>query len=261
LKIAPALVATLAVIGLAVVLAVPLRFYAEGPSTLPLWGAIAGPGPLSRAHAFLGDECGACHTPVQGVTATGCLVCHATDMPRLAKQSTAFHGEIQACGGCHAEHRGQNTRPIAMDHAVLARIGWGRTGPRPQALGDGIKAMPEFAHLLAGLRGAHPSTDIAALDCQSCHAFRDRHRSLFGADCAACHQTGSWKIAGFLHPSPRSHDCVQCHQAPPSHSMMHFAMVSMPVAGQMHATVEQCFLCHQTDSWNDIKGVGWYKHH
>ena len=43
--------------------------------------------------------------------------------------------------------------------------------------------------------------------------------------------------------------------------MMHFQMISMKVAGQMHAKVDQCFLCHQTTAWNDIRGVGWYKHH
>ena len=32
-------------------------------------------------------------------------------------------------------------------------------------------------------------------------------------------------------------------------------------AGIEHADVSQCFLCHQTNAWNDIKGVGWYKHH
>ncbi len=43
--------------------------------------------------------------------------------------------------------------------------------------------------------------------------------------------------------------------------MGHFEMVSMAIAGQEHARVQQCYLCHQTDAWNDIKGVGWYKHH
>jgi hypothetical protein len=56
-------------------------------------------------------------------------------------------------------------------------------------------------------------------------------------------------------------DCAQCHQAPPSHYMEHFRMISVMVAGQPHARVEQCFLCHQTTAWNDIKNVGWYKHH
>jgi hypothetical protein len=43
--------------------------------------------------------------------------------------------------------------------------------------------------------------------------------------------------------------------------MEHFHMVSQRVAGKEHARVEQCYLCHQTTSWNDIRGVGWYKHH
>jgi hypothetical protein len=38
-------------------------------------------------------------------------------------------------------------------------------------------------------------------------------------------------------------------------------MVSMKVAGKPHARVDQCYQCHQTTAWNDIKGVGWYKHH
>jgi hypothetical protein len=43
--------------------------------------------------------------------------------------------------------------------------------------------------------------------------------------------------------------------------MEHFKMVSMRVAGQEHAQVNQCYLCHRTNSFNDIKDVGWYKHH
>ena len=76
--------------------------------------------------------------------------------------------------------------------------------------------------------------------------------------------------AEFRHPSPRSLECAQCHQAPPSHYMMHFEMVSKKVAGLDNeqnnqccgpVQVNQCYRCHQTTAWNDIKGVGWYKHH
>ncbi|WP_241527173.1 hypothetical protein [Sphingomonas turrisvirgatae] len=47
---------------------------------------------------------------------------------------------------------------------------------------------------------------------------------------------------------------------PPSHNMMHFEMVSQRVAGK-RARVEQCYACHTTDAWNNIRGVGWYVHH
>ena len=43
--------------------------------------------------------------------------------------------------------------------------------------------------------------------------------------------------------------------------MMHFKMVSAKVACQPNALVNECYKCHQTTSWNDIKGVGFYKHH
>jgi hypothetical protein len=181
--------------------------------------------------------------------------CHAPNEPLLAKQSTAFHADIQECRGCHIEHQGRAMRPTRMDHAVLARVGWGKAG---DGGGTSGATMSEVAHFLARVSGGHAVNDIAALDCNSCHQNRDPHRGLFGRECAECHQIKSWKVVGFLHPSPRSQDCVQCHQAPPSHYMMHFHMLSM-TAGQMHAKVEQCFLCHQTDSWN--KGVGWSRHH
>jgi heterodisulfide reductase subunit B len=45
--------------------------------------------------------------------------------------------------------------------------------------------------------------------------------------------------------------------------MEHFEMVSKKVAKQEgeNIIVTKCFTCHQTTSWNDIKGVGFYDHH
>jgi len=264
MKFAQAAYVALAVLGIAAAVLVPLTIYRSGSSALPIWRTAASPGPLSNAHAFLDSQCEACHTPNRGIAAASCLTCHASDAPALAKQSTAFHAEIQECRGCHVEHQGITLRPTRMDHTVLARIGWqstqGRRAPE-LPLDSDRSAMSEIQHFLAGVTGGHPANDTAALDCKACHSYRDRHRGLFGRECADCHETGVWKIAQYLHPSPRSQECAQCHQAPPSHYMMHFSMISMTVAGQMHARVEQCSLCHQTDSWNDIKGVGWYKHH
>jgi hypothetical protein len=41
----------------------------------------------------------------------------------------------------------------------------------------------------------------------------------------------------------------------------HFNKVCAVVAGQPQAQVNQCYLCHQTTAWNDIKGFGWCKCH
>lgn len=104
------------------------------------------------------------------------------------------------------------------------------------------------------------ATSGATLDCASCHSIRDKHLGLFGADCATCHSTDSWTIASYRHPSTNSTQCVECHKAPPSHYMEHFSMVSQRAAREK-ARVDQCYSCHTTDSFNNIRRRGWYDHH
>lgn len=270
--------AALAALGLAAAIAVPAVVHRSGSARTPLWTAAASPGPLSTAHAFLGAQCEACHTPARGVEAPSCVTCHATAAPELVtKPSTAFHADIGECAGCHVEHQGRDRRPVNMDHAVLAAAGHARaaeSGARGLAASGeaGLRhAVAKLQALLAGSAGdlaggtldrrPLPAGTTATLDCAGCHANRDPHRTLFGRDCQGCHNVDAWAVAGYRHPSPRSRDCVQCHQAPPSHYMMHFEMMDRTVSGQADARVEQCFLCHQTDAWNNIRGVGWYKHH
>lgn len=229
------------------------------------WQAMTSPGELSRAHAFLEGNCAACHTPVRGVEAANCIVCHADDRSLLQRQPTAFHADVRECTACHIEHGGRSNRPTQMDHAQLARLGLRQlqqeAGPDPakKAMIDRIQPWLQSAPT------ADPQQEIlpqeAILNCSTCHANQDPHRQFFGTDCSQCHGTTAWTIPQFRHPPPSSTECAQCHQAPPSHYMEHFNMISVRVAGKPHAQVRECFQCHQTTSWNDIKGVGWYKHH
>lgn len=233
------------------------------------WQKLASPGRLSAPHAFLENDCAACHTAGRGVQAATCVACHADEEVLLQRQPTAFHSDVASCVECHGEHQGIDRRPTDMDHEALVRIGLRQIGDVDASDADDDRSTQR---LLARL-GQHASADRlplghpnvsppeATLDCATCHANEDRHSSLFGQDCAQCHGTSEWTMSQFRHPSPRSTDCAQCHQAPPSHYMEHFRMVSMAVADQPHAKVAQCYLCHQTTVWNDIKGVGFYEHH
>lgn len=220
------------------------------------------PGSLSAAHANLANNCGACHTPVTGVDTAKCILCHANNESLLQRQPTAFHASINTCKECHLEHRGVDAKLSEMDHALLTSIGM----KQMRVAESGTEELGAYLRLSAKLdSGASPHSrinlDESVLDCASCHFNDDRHQSFFGADCAQCHATDRWTIPEYKHPSPQSTDCSQCHQAPPSHYMMHFHMISARVAGKPHARVDQCGQCHQTTSWNDIKRVGWYKHH
>lgn len=230
-----------------------------------LWRQQVSPGPLAAAHVFLETQCPACHVPLKSVPATQCIVCHASDTALLQRQATAFHASVGACVDCHREHEGAAALSGRMDHAALARIGLGQL----DAMADDSEAKQRHHVLVAwigmrsGVSSANPhlSSMESTLECSTCHASKDRHQGQFGSDCAQCHAVTQWTLPEFRHPPPSSRDCAQCHQAPPSHFMEHFRMVSMKVAGQENAEVRQCYLCHQTTSWNDIRSVGLYDHH
>lgn len=221
------------------------------------------PGPLSLGHTYLGDRCESCHEPTVGVTVTKCTACHANAERLLGRQPTAFHASIEECSACHVEHLGANIRPVAMDHVALTKVG-ARTLRRASGADPASEAT--LKSLETWLRIRVPDQLDAGsvrevLDCAGCHSTKDRHVGLFGKDCAQCHSTTQWTIAEFQHPSTRSTSCAQCHQAPPSHYMEHFEMVSKKVARVNDARVTDCYRCHETTSWNDIRGVGYYRHH
>ena len=213
------------------------------------------PGPLSQPHAFLESRCSACHTPLKGVEASSCIVCHANDQALLQREPTAFHGNIGSCKECHTEHGGRIPHPIAMDHAALTRIAL------RQLADSGDNEVEVSDDVAPYLNHSRASSSHSRLNCVVCHKKEDPHSAQFGSSCASCHDTERWSIAAFRHPSPRSRDCSQCHFGPPCHRTTHFREVCAQVAGKPNAKVHECYSCHQSTAWNDIKGVGWYKSH
>lgn len=228
----------------------------EGLGVSQVVSAAVKPGKLSKFHAHLEENCTTCHAQYQGVNRTSCVMCHADNSILLKKENTAFHGSISSCTGCHFEHSGRQSSITKMDHVRLFDIlaKYSEKNSQHNQKGKGLENKV--------ISNRHSQIDPEkALNCQGCHGNQDKHRGLFGTSCSECHDFQSWKISSFKHPSPSSKDCSQCHQAPPSHYMMHFQMVSEKVAGVEHARVQDCFSCHNTNSWNDIRDVGWYKHH
>jgi hypothetical protein len=214
------------------------------------------PGPLSQPHALVERRCSACHTPGKGVEASSGIVCHANDEALLQRAPTAFHGNIGGCKDCHTEHTGRIQRPIAMDHAALSRLGLRQL----EDFGEEVNQSEIPARNL-NLSASRASSSQSRLNCAVCHAKEDPHSGQFGSNCTACHNIERWSLAAFRHPSPSSLDCAQCHYGPPFHRRTHFREVCAQAADKPNAKVEECYSCHQSTGWNDIKGVGWYKSH
>ena len=246
----------------AVAIATSLTVVYSKPASLALQQFVR-PAPLSPRHAYLGDRCASCHEPTVGVTVANCTACHANAERLLGRQPTAFHASIQECAACHVEHQATNIRPLVMDHVELAKVG-ARTlasASRSDADSDAtLKSLETWLRINSPER-LDANTTREVLNCAGCHDRKDPHFKRFGSDCAQCHALVSWIVPGYQHPSPRSTQCVQCHQPPPSHFMGHFSMVSQKFAGKERARVDQCFECHNTTGWNDIVNVGFYKHH
>ncbi|MEJ5962978.1 hypothetical protein [Pedobacter immunditicola] len=226
------------------------------------WQTQTAPGKLSAAHAMLASNCASCHTAAKGADDAKCISCHADNKLLLERQPTAFHGMIGNCSSCHIEHQGVDANLRVMDHEALASIAAG-------FIGDGKDAF-QLEKSLMPADHPHVSAQVAKLNCVSCHGTKDKHFGLMGSNCASCHGATQWTIPEFQHPSVLSISCAQCHQAPPSHYMMHFEMVSKKIAARSNengngccdgVVVSQCYSCHKTTSWNDIQGRGFYKHH
>lgn len=247
-------------VGVAIAMSVAVARFSSGSAAVK---QLVSPGELSARHAYLGGRCEACHEPTVGVTVAKCTACHANAERLLGRQPTAFHASVEECAACHVEHQPAKIRPLTMDHLLLAQVG-ARTLQRAAATDADSAATLQSLNSWLRLQAPDELNESAAhqsLNCAGCHDREEPHFKRFGSDCAQCHQFDSWSVARFQHPSPQSTTCVQCHLAPPSHFMEHFSMVSKKFAGKEHASVEQCFECHNTTSWNDIVQIGFYKHH
>ena len=187
----------------------------------------------------------------------------------LQRQPTAFHADVGSCKECHTEHRGRHAEMTAMDHNALAKIGRSQLEEATNASDDESAALLRWLKQ-AGTGNAKPvpsafvhpalSNVERTLNCASCHSNDDQHFNSSATTVPPATKLKNGTSPSSATPPPRLKDCAQCHQAPPSH-YMDFKKISAKVAGKPHAKVSECYTCHQTTSWPDIKGDGFYKNH
>lgn len=237
-----------------------------------------------QAAAF---DCRPCHTEHRGATAALTEINpddfpHAASGYDLAGHQMMADGRPFACGDCHVKSISEFVDATCADchrqldasytNAHVADFGEACLGCH-----DGVdrysrdrfdhNALPfrlEGGHAEIACRECHiDTTTIAQLQntntgCIDCHRQDDAHRSQFGTDCAACHNTSSWPDATFDHaqtafPLIGKHvdvACEDCHQngifqGAPSDC------VACHVDPDFHrgALGTQCEDCHTATGW------------
>src|SRR5580693_7630781 len=154
------------------------------------WHAVAGSpkpynaGPLARAHALLGQKCGACHVT------TGSYQLNATDRACLACHDGPVHQTDQtftpSCSSCHVEHQGSvrlastSDRACSQCHADLkttrgpakfvSNISGFDNHPefavlRPGAIDPATIKFNHHVHLKEDLRGPNGPVQLKCADC------------------------------------------------------------------------------------------------
>ncbi|MBK9734494.1 MAG: class III cytochrome C family protein [Saprospiraceae bacterium] len=212
------------------------------------------PGELSNGHQKFNNDCFVCHTPLQGVTNTKCIVCHQLDEIGFKDDSIdirfskkiSFHKALtkQSCTACHLDHQGISTnQKLIFEHNLL-----------------------------------EPATVQSCLDCHQKQ--EDVLHSVLSTACNNCHSFENWKtITRFDHDminKDQSQNCINCHQKPKDklhtgiignclscHSITKwkpatFEHSSYFVLDQDHNT--DCIICHKNNNFETYTCYGCHEH-
>ncbi len=231
-----AIMSTLALIGL-----LSLSLFRSG-------GQLFSPGNLSAvnqggqtigevmAHAEVND-CSACHTPFQGVSAAGCESCH-DNIAAERQNETGLHGRFapaEQCEACHTEHKGADFTQI-----VTVQANFNHEATRFSLREHGR----DYQRKITRCADCHQPPDFTAADaaCTDCHhdadpEFTTGHQQDFGEACTDCHD-GLDTMAEFTlaqheaaFPLTGEHaktSCAGCHQN-----------------GRFENTPSECAGCHE----------------
>ncbi|RME00721.1 MAG: hypothetical protein D6814_03000, partial [Calditrichaeota bacterium] len=133
-----------------------------GGQILLLSNRIFSNGPLASAHAFLQQNCTACHVPFKSEKSKKCQDCHARSRGQVRRFTFAAHygKELPAsraaqvkryempCAGCHPEHRGSEASLVAVaDKACLPCHAFGAFTRRHPQFASVVREIANEDHL------------------------------------------------------------------------------------------------------------------
>jgi hypothetical protein len=213
-------------------------------------------------------DCGSCHLKDdahQGQFGTDCGLCHSTaawkpatfDHNTSAFKLTGAHINVQCnechingvfkgtpktCGSCHAKddhHNGRFGTDCGACHSTNA---W-----KPATFDHNLSAFKlTGAHANLACSRCH-SKGFAGTPtaCAACHADPAFHRSMFGSNCASCHNTKNWN-ASYNGPHPSFGEQGGIHHGGASCRDCHTQNLSSAT----------CLKCHDSNNPGDGGGGG-----
>jgi hypothetical protein len=139
-------------------------------------------------------DCKSCHKSTYKGTPQTCVACHAEPQVHVGKYGTA-------CADCHSTATFKDAVVTKFDHN---RAAFKLTGK----------------HVTVDCKSCHKSTFKGTPQtCVACHAEPQSHKGKYGAACASCHSTTTFKDAVFKHKFPLNHgkrraanECTTCHK-------------------------------------------------
>jgi hypothetical protein len=222
------------------------------------------PGPMTRGHADIANDCLGCHTPLRGLPTEKCIHCHRLDSIGIGGRAvlrptgadtalTGMHNSFAKtdCLECHTDHAGPD--PVNATRGFSHEALGSDFRQRCTTCHDGNRPVDDL-HRQAGddCGACHTTTEWkpATFDhqkfgmrqgCTACHAQKrpadDLHRQV-GDDCGACHTTTEWKPATFDHRKfGMRQGCTACHERKRPTDELHRQMGS------------DCGACHTTNAW------------
>lgn len=212
-------------------------------------------GPLSSAHASLGDNCQSCHTDAfVAVTDDSCKSCHddAHDHAPVDRQLAArgdpgawraalirvgamFNRAQGRCVDCHTEHEGAGPmQPTAQQFCTDCHSGMSTrlTDTKLGDAGDFGTSHPQFRPRVQVVPGANPQFERVTLSAQT----RDNNGLKFPHNLHLQQAGGVARMARSLRLSVGGQaglDCVNCHR--PTRDGVRFEPVDME---------QDCQSCH-----------------
>ncbi|MGH9340535.1 MAG: hypothetical protein ACRD1R_13320 [Acidobacteriota bacterium] len=191
------------------------------------------PGPVSRPHAFIEEDCSFCHTGAEEnrflhpVTDGACQSCHAGPLHHRNQVFAGHTGSQPSCGSCHQEHQGRSADLVFMQdknclqcHRSL-QVDETLVAASSPDLPEFLARPPQgYARAISSFESDHPEFRFIRDQMEDPAQIKLNHQVHLRPDlpapegpvqleCQSCHRIDAQ--GAYMEPVNFERDCQSCH--------------------------------------------------